>query len=362
MYTNETKGPGCISKTLALIFAGIFIVTALISLLLFNLQAQLFRPTFYKSALQEQDLYDKLPGLVFDQVLYTLSSNTCGDNASDCKPVKPAQANQNYFGNLTQQQWQQLLSSLMPPDWLKAQTEEAIDQTLAYYLKPGTTSNEIQISLSEVKGQLASTAGEQAVLKIIDAQPACSEQQIAKAFQQLLLGTLGNQLPLCKPPELILQQLDPLIKMSLTTLAADLPDEATMPVPGSDSAQDYRPALRTSRTLMALSPLLALGSLLLVTIFGVRSLRGWMRWWGIPLLMAGVGGLIMAFSAAPLIDWSLHFILAGGFIPGQMLSPDTNSLLLGLGHSMSRTIATWIGGEAVIMAILGALMGVLSLL
>ena len=34
------------------------------------------------------------------------------------------------------------------------------------------------------------------------------------------------------------------------------------------------------------SPLLVLCLLLLVAVFGVRSLRGWLRWWGIPIFIA----------------------------------------------------------------------------
>ena len=55
-----------------------------------------------------------------------------------------------------------------------------------------------------------------------------------------------------------------------------------------DKPPNVRAFLKFTRPLMRLSPLLSIVLLLLVTLFGVRSFKGWLRWWGIPFLVVGI--------------------------------------------------------------------------
>jgi len=43
--------------------------------------------------------------------------------------------------------------------------------------------------------------------------------------------------------------------------------------------------------------------LLLIAALAVRSVRGWMLWWGIPSLIAGSAGVALALSAGPVANW-----------------------------------------------------------
>jgi hypothetical protein len=58
------------------------------------------------------------------------------------------------------------------------------------------------------------------------------------------------------------------------------------------------------------SPAVPAALLLLIAVFAVRSLRGLMFWWGIPCLIAGAAGAILASSTVPAARWiSVHVIV-----------------------------------------------------
>jgi hypothetical protein len=278
-----TAGP--VARTLAIILAAAFVLTAVAALILFNLERRAFDPATYTKALLKENFYRKFPALLGD-----LLARNLGDTA-------PA-----FARRMTAANWETLVQTLLPAQQLQDMTEEAIDQFFAYL--NGQTENP-HLSLIPMKENLVSPAGLDAAITIIKAQPACTLEQIAR-----LLLTFGQDL--CNPPQEILDLLRPIIQAQLRASAAAIPDEISLVTDRDSSA---RPAsrlqgLKTVRLLMRLSPLIPMALLLAVTLLVVRTLRSWLTWWGWPLLATGVLGMLVAFGGAPLFRGTVEQILS----------------------------------------------------
>jgi hypothetical protein len=126
-----------------------------------------------------------------------------------------------------------------------------------------------------------------------------------------LSGGEGEMI-LCGPPEDLHATLMSGMHDELKSLVAEMPDEAVIIKPlrtkaaGPDASpfdMDPLTALRYFRLGIRFSPLLPLVTLLLVAAFRVRSLKGWLRWWGIPMLIAGLVALGAILAAPYGLEW-----------------------------------------------------------
>ncbi len=127
-----------ISKSIALILIVLFVVTALLSLLLFNVERQLLNPGLYKRALAEQNVYERFPELVSEEMVRVGTYNPCAERPDDprCVGEGPPPDSDGGGGNgsaqlgkfLDREGWESILTLLFQPQWLQAQTESAIDQ------------------------------------------------------------------------------------------------------------------------------------------------------------------------------------------------------------------------------------------
>jgi hypothetical protein len=169
----------------------------------------------------------------------------------------------------------------------------------------------VKVSLVALKNRLSGPAGEDLIMQIINSQPPCTEEDLAQ-----LIGAAGNEgMVLCKPPEDLLVIIIPILQQQLKDVVTQLPEEAMLvkPNPTDPSSSGVGPlgndpiaAIRVVRLILHLTPLLPLVFLLLVTLFGVRSLKGWMRWWGIPFFITGFISIGLGFLSPPAISkvWS----------------------------------------------------------
>ncbi|PIZ25910.1 MAG: hypothetical protein COY47_03380 [Chloroflexi bacterium CG_4_10_14_0_8_um_filter_57_5] len=412
-----------LSKTIAVIFAILFVIAAVLAILLFNIERKLFAADLYKDALADQQIYERLPGIVGNLLTTSIFYNPCAENPLLCEDISPdlrgcyeqTLGNERYvtlasgkekpteaemqaiqpcldqygggttsttseqpsgenplptappdvqacvkqaigetaynelynstrapteaeiaqitpcfgqngmgnFGNLgggdqggmppfmknlKASDWEAIINILVPPNELQAITENVLDQVFAYL--NGETDS-ASVSLVKLKSRLAGQAGQDALLQLITAQPPCTDEQLV----QMAAGALGGEqgMVICNPPEVVLALLLPELQSQLNALLTEMPDEAIIIKPSSQPVQrgggeplgdDPITALRNVRFGSRLSPLLPLGLLMLVTIFGVRSLKGWMRWWGIPFFFAGAIALIPGIAILPALNWA----------------------------------------------------------
>ena len=259
----------------------------------------------------------------------------------------------SFMQNITAAGWQAILTIILPPDDLQSMTDSTLDQMFAYL--NGETDS-VTVPLGNLKERLAGSAGTDLILQLINTQPPCSVEMLA----QIVSGTSNGGMLLCKPPEDVLPLEVSLLEGQLTSVASKLPDEATIikpPAPGSlpsgtgPLGADPITALRTLRLIMRLSPLLPLAFLLLVTVFAVRSLKSWLRWWGIPIFVSGTIALGLGISTMPAINaaWTVFIIpRIPPFIPAD---------IAGIGQELVRffvhTISVNIVIQAIILLVLG---------
>lgn len=380
MADTSSNPISCLTRAIAILFMLLFVVLTPLVLLVFNVELLLLKPDLYKEALVEQGFYERLPDLVGAQLVQGLLYNPCEANPGMCEEDGLASSDEEtggppaYMAMFDEEDWAYLMQSLFPQSWLQAQTEGVIDQIFAY-LDGGGDELVLKISMSEFKQSLDDQKKEEIILKLLEDSPPCTEEQLVE-IAKILMGGEEAQVPVCKPPEELLTPFMGEMVAMLSIMLSDVPDEMTLNpsdfsgeddgegpeagLSGSDLLGDNPLAvLRFLRRGFLFSPLLSLALLALIAIFGIRSFRGLMIWWGIPLLLVGVLVIIPAFSAIPFINWAYETFLASR-IPGY-LSQDMVAVFLGILRSIGGRFALWVGLQAGLMGMLGFFLVIVSL-
>jgi hypothetical protein len=128
-------------------------------------------------------------------------------------------------------------------------------------------------------------------------------------------GFSPEKLLQCQPPQDILDGLAPIMEAALDLVIDVIPNTATLginPFWEEEGQSQNRPRqaspvnFQTIRLIMRFSPLLPFAFLVLLTIFGVRSLKDWLLWWGVPFSIVGMVAIAIALMGNPIVNlvWS----------------------------------------------------------
>lgn len=287
----------------AAICAILFVVSSVLVLLAFNIEAQAFSSKTYKQAFEDQRLYERMPS-----ILATALAGYVGQ-AGGALP---------FLQLLTVEDWQNNIAILLPPEELRAIANNALDSTFDYL---NGQSDSVVISLLPVKAQLSGEAGVQLILEILRRQPACTPEQLT----QMALGLFGGQIALCNPPDQAIGLMLPFIQAQVQSMTGIFPNELTLISPAmSGTAVDPRARLNRVRTIIRLTPLIPALLLLGIAVFAARSLVDWLTWWGWPLMAAGGMSALIGLFGAPVIGGILQVLIQtqGTFlIPPVLASP-----------------------------------------
>lgn len=289
-------------KTIAAFCVVLFILVGVPVLILFNVERLAFESTTYKQAFENQRLYERMPSLLAATLSSTLSQNA---------GMVP------FLRELTADEWVLTISTLLPPEELRAMTDQMLDSTFDYL---NFRSNTIVISLLPVKARLGGEGGVSVVRQFLTTQPACTVEQLT----QMALGLMGGNIILCNPPEEALGLLEPFIQSQLQTINTTFPNEISL-VPGTESGtpNDPRLQLQLVRSALRFAPFFVFLLLLLIAVLAVRSVRDLMVWWGWPLLATGLISGIIALAGSPLVGWFLQFLIQtqiAGILPPVLAS------------------------------------------
>jgi hypothetical protein len=387
-----------LQKFLAGICAIFFVITAGIALIAFNAERRLFNAQLYLHAFENQGLYDQIPTLAAEVLASTASLNPCENNPIACgQESRSAEAQacfentlgseiyqiliQNkrtpsdaelasvqpcfdqfgkpemtqgggppeYLKSLSAENWEALISAILPPDISKSLTEGAI--TSIFDFLNGKTESAM-LSLVELKTHLSGPSGVQATMQLLRSRPACTLEDIA----QMTFGNLTGErkLILCNPSEEVIGLIEPLIQAELQTVTAGIPDTVTLIAADSENTQNPLLALRVARAILRFSPLLPLGLLFLITVFAVRSLKGWLGWWGIPLFISGLLGIALSIAVNPIFLWAFRSYIAPRFPPALPVSlVDTSRNLM---TDVLAGVATPIIFQSIALLLIGMIM------
>ncbi len=272
--TNQ-PGLSLFTRGVAILLAGFIILTAPASLMIFNFEHSAFDPATYQNVLIDQNFYQQFPALLSDLIVKNIGAGA------------PA-----FIQHITASQWQGLVEDLLSQQQLQVMTEDTLKQLLGFINDSIPSPN---ISLVTLKKSIGSPSGLKAVLTFISAQPECTIAQLEKLITSLAAD-------LCKPPDQILVLIAPIIETQLQVAASTIPDELPLiPAPSSNSVQIQLHRIRLVRTFMFLSPLIPLVFLIGMTLVAVRTFKGWLIWWGWPMLLGGSLGSLISFNGAPFL-------------------------------------------------------------
>ena len=320
-----------LKKIIGIIFAVLFISTAVPALIFFNFERRTFTTETYQKAFANADFYNKLPVVMADAML-------SGSTDQSKLPV--------VMRGMNQEAWEAFFRTMLPPETLKVMGDDMLNASFAYL---NMRTNSVQLSLVPLKTSMVSDTGVQAVFTLLNTQPDCTLEQMAQMAFDLLTK---SEIQFCKPPAELYPMLTPAIQgqMQFATLA--VPDQITLI--SAPPENDPRVKLQTMRILMRLSPMLSLGLLLLMTIFTVSSLKSWLVWWGIPLSITGATASLMSLIGAPIFGAILQSILVNrmpAFLPAILLDYTSD-----LTSAMLQALLSPVLWQGLIIAFIGLVM------
>ncbi len=384
-----------------------FLVTIVIVLLLVNADSMLLSPAVYTNALKNERIYERLPSLAAEQIYGSMhpagegvtwegggnplqyagpeaqscSMDALGEQAfrdilgglrtptaqeiaamAECG-VGPSESGAGgapeFFKVLTIDQWGFILRTLLPADWLQGQVESVLHQAFKILETPGAPLS-ITIDMRDFKKRLTGPAGTDAMMQIVQSLPECKEGYVPDP-------TNPSSLLECRPPEELIAALEPEITAALTEAAKAVPDQLDILEPLRSSGAlnldqiglpvGPRQILQIGRWIVRLSPILCIGILILVTLLVVRSWRGFLRWWGIPILAAGA--CVVLTAIAIWIGLDVLISLGRENLPAAV-SPGVFDTGAGVLVYIAHRYALITGGEGIVLGFLGLALVVIS--
>jgi hypothetical protein len=287
--------------TLAWLCAVLFVVSGPAALILFTVESRAFSAETYKQAFERQNLYTRMPAILADAVYTSVAQD------GDTDP---------FLRTLTVSDWQAGIASLLPPEELKALSNETLDSVFGYL---NNQSDSASISLRILKTRLAGPQGMELVSLILNAQPDCTLEQLL----QMGMGFVSGDVSLCKPPDEMMGLVTPVIEAELRFLTGAIPDEVTLiPAGTANPGGDTRLRLNRARTIMKFSPLLPIVLLIALTALAVRNLTDWFQWWGYPFLVIGAISALAALIGSPVLGLAIQTVMQSqaGFLPPVLIS------------------------------------------
>lgn len=137
----------------------------------------------------------------------------------------------------------------------------------------------------------------------------------------------------------------------------DIIPEQIVIIEETPEKEDFREQIKLARTVMRFSLYVPLVFLLIASLLVVRSGTGWLLWWGWPLFITGILGLILGWFGAPLILSTLNSFLSERLnaFPAILLDPATSIAKTIIAQMLQSTTyqALILDHIGVIMVILG---------
>ena len=341
-----------LARFLAVVFAALFVCTTVAVVFLRPIGTQMLAPQTYKDVLREQRVAERLPELTADTIDRAVTA------AGRKVEQSPGAATGDFAGWLqavSTQDMQTLVGAVLPADYVNGQLDGVVDQFFAYVHSDVKTPS-VKLALVDLKQRLSGGVLEDAYVKVLQGKPACA-------------GDAATGLPVgCCPPAERLPDVRAQFREMIGPAVKEMPDSVDLFAARSSAQAEQvframdgvRNKLRTFAAIARWSWVLPVLLLVGVAVFGVRSFRGLLLWWGIPCLLAGLCAAVFALPSAALAGWIFHHLIAPHLPPEvPVLAVDA---VLGLVTAVAQVVlsaawkmAAWIGLGGLVAVILSPL-------
>lgn len=288
-----------LARFLAVVLAAAFVVVTVAMVFVRPLGTQMLAPQTYKDVLREKKVAERLPEIAAETI--AAATAAAGKDAKAGANVEREDV-PDFLAGFTRADLQTLLAAALPADYVRGQAEGAIDQFFNY-VNSDSPRPSVKLSLVDLKQRLSGGVLEDAYVKVLQGKPPC--------------GADTKSLPsACCPPADRLPEVREQFRTMIKGSVKEMPESVDL-FEARESAQadavygmvgKLRDRLRwfafAARWSWVLPALLLLG----VAVFGVRSFRGLLLWWGIPCLLAGGFAVVCALPSAAMGDW--FFVVA----------------------------------------------------
>jgi hypothetical protein len=361
-----------ILKFIAILLAGFAVIGTIFVLLLVSFNRTILNRQIVRQALIKNNLYERVPAEIAREfkLVKNILVNPCAEEivADSCldQTVDTAQIDgtstsrlgiqgRAFIIVLNQDQWKNLIFYLLTPSDLQASAESTVDETIAYF--KGQTDT-VKVPLKNLKARLDSIKDEELTALLLNSSPTCTiEQEVLIMSGEI--SELGSPPIFCTAtggtPQVLLLDL----QRRLNAVASEFPEHIIFVKPPSPPnppslqkliGQDFQSTLQKINGNSQSLPFLPFALLLLATLFGVRSLRGLLRWWGIPVFIAGLITLIFGLVIFFMFDWMwLNYILT--YLP-PLLTSGFGELIYDVTHSLAKDFSKRLMLEAGIVTLL----------
>lgn len=271
---------GCL-QVLAGIVGLVFVITAVIALLIVNATHVLTNREVVKEALGlEAILQEVLPELVNTTIAEQVAVQDLPLPDFDTTLIT------------------EMVLDTMPVGWVDGIVDSAVDGIFDYLLTGNGETAVVSIDLNPMLNQLQGEPGRLLVVRYLETLPVCTPLQ--------LLGLLGGEIPTCVPDGISIDVLSrqvhaAVIPMLMSQVSVGEGSIVTLPLATVFSASpDMMETMQRIQFFYQLAPnvwllwVIPLLSLLLILALAVRSWWQWGIWWGWPLAVAGLVGLLLS--------------------------------------------------------------------
>jgi hypothetical protein len=322
----------------------------------------LFNPQPYIGALENYRFPQLFPRLLAELIVQTEPPSD--PSTAPGEIAKPA----NQIQYLGIDDYEIILSGLMPQEWIDAQMRGVVTQVFDI-LNLHPRQSGLRISLTEVKNQLAGPRSDEIALRMIDSWPACSLEWAAQVA--ILAATQGGLqgFPTCRPPDEFIGLIQPVVRGTLNALSASLPDQIDLlqvfravrsgqfrfdQIPPADATSNrvLLPAsYQVLRWVLRLSPLITIWMLAVVALINVRTWRNLGTWWGAPCLIAGILSLVFSLILGIPVSTVVSRLLTQA-TQGVLTANLTQLILLAI-QSVLQRYFLWVAIFAGILTLVG---------
>lgn len=343
-------------KFLALILALFAIFATMFVLLFLSFNRIFLDPQSYKQAFTENKVYEQLAevtaaefalirGLLVEPCTETVIADSCLDsviNSSATETRRLGIEGGAFINGLNQEQWNNLLMYLLIPESVQNILDAGVSEVIAYFKGETDVAG---IPLTAVKVKLSSITRDELSAMLLNPQPPCTLDQQA-VIMSAELGNAGSPPVFCSvtggTSEVLLFDL----QRRLDSVALELPEQVILIKPPSPSnppglqriiGKDLQATLQKLQINTQYLPMLPVALLVLVTAFGVRSLRGFLRWWSIPVFIGSLFAFILGVVLFFLFEqiW-LNYVLTD-FPP--VLTSGFSEIIYNVTHSLSGAVS-----------------------